>query len=180
MVNIMNYRICIDVIALVVLYIFIFRKRWIKKGKDVWLVNITMYAYLSFVLYFTLMPIITALPFIFNHPYMIYIDPFSDYVNGRGDSIRQIVLNVLMTIPFGFLYPITQKKRHRNLLRTMLFTALLSITIELVQPLIHGSRSCDVTDVITNTLGGVIGFFLYLLFGRIILHFLKRIKQVSD
>ncbi len=41
------------------------------------------------VLYFTLMPIITSLPFIFNHPYTsMNLDPFIDVLNGRGDFMR--------------------------------------------------------------------------------------------
>ena len=97
----------IDFIVLILLYVFILYKKWKVKGKDVLLVNTTMYIYLSFVLYFTLMPIITALPFIFNHPYdSMNLVPFIDVLNGRGDFIRQVGLNVIMTIPFGFLMPL--------------------------------------------------------------------------
>ena len=61
-----------------------------------------MYVYLSFVLYFTLMPIIVKLPFILNHPYTpMNMVPFVDVLLGRGDFFRQVVLNVIMTIPFG-------------------------------------------------------------------------------
>ena len=60
----------VDFIVLFLLYIFIFYKRWKLKGKDVLFINTIMYIYLSFVLYFTLMPIIASLPFIFNHSYV--------------------------------------------------------------------------------------------------------------
>ena len=172
----MTVKILIDFLALFALYEFFFRRKWKARGNDVLLVNTTMYIYLSFVLFFTLMPIITALPFIFDHPYTAYLDPFSDYMNGRGDATRQIVLNVIMTIPFGFLFPLTQKKRQRTLLRTLLFTFLLSLSIELVQPLIHGSRSCDVTDLITNSLGGVIGYVFYLIFRPVTSPVLQRTR----
>ena len=46
----------LDFIILAILYIFIFYKRWKVKGKDVLFINTIMYIYLSFVLYFTLMP----------------------------------------------------------------------------------------------------------------------------
>ena len=62
-------KIAIDFIILIILYFSIFYKKWKLKGKDILFVNTTMYIYLSFVLYFTLMPIITSIPFIFNHPY---------------------------------------------------------------------------------------------------------------
>lgn len=40
-----------------------------------------------------------------------------------------------------------------------LFT--LSVGIEVVQPLLHAFRSSDITDVITNTTGGVLGYALW-------------------
>ena len=82
----------IDFIVLIVLYIFIFYKKWKAQGKDVLLVNTVMYVYLSFVLYFTLMPIITALPFILNHSYTpMNLVPFIDVLNSRGDFARQVI-----------------------------------------------------------------------------------------
>ena len=60
----------VDFVILAILYICIFYRKWKTNGKDVLLINTVMYIYLSFVLYFTLMPIITSLPFIFNHPYI--------------------------------------------------------------------------------------------------------------
>lgn len=136
-----------------------------------------MYIYLSFVLFFTLMPVITSLPFMFDHPYVMYLEPFDDYINGRGDTVRQIVLNIIMTVPFGFLFPLTQKDKHRNFMRTLLFTFLLSLSIELVQPLIDGSRSCDVTDVITNSTGGIIGYIFYKIFEPVTSFVLKKIGK---
>ena len=75
------------------------------------LVNTLMYIYLSFVLYFTLMPIITNIPFVLNHPYTpMNLVPFIDVLMGRGDFLRQVVLNIIMTIPFGFLFPLTRRE----------------------------------------------------------------------
>ena len=99
----------IDFITLTFFYIFVFFKRWKIKGKDVLFVNTLMYIYLSFVLYFTLMPIIASIPFVFNHPYVpMNLVPFIDASAGRGDFLRQIVLNIIMTVPFGFLFPLTR------------------------------------------------------------------------
>lgn len=172
----MAIKVSVDFLVLFAIYVFFFRKKWQASGKDVLLVNTTMYIYLTFVLFFTLMPIITALPFVFDHPYVMYLEPFADYLNGRGDTVRQIVLNVIMTVPFGFLFPLTQEKSQRSFLRTLLFTFLLSVSIELIQPLLHGSRSCDVTDVITNTFGGMVGYFFYILFKPVTSPILRRLS----
>lgn len=109
-----------------------------------------------------------------NHPYTpMNLVPFIDVVSGRGDFIRQIVLNVIMTIPFGFLFPLI-KNKNPNLLKTVLYTFLLSLSIEILQPLINGSRSSDITDLITNVLGGIIGYIMYLIFRPLTIKILDR------
>lgn len=167
----------IDFILLILLYIFIFYKKWKEKGKDKLLVNTIMYIYLSFVLYFTLMPIITSLPFIFNHPYSpMNLVPFIDVTSGRGDFTRQVLLNVIMIIPFGFLFPLTNNK-NSNFLKTITYTILLSLSIELLQPLINGFRSSDITDIITNVMGGIIGYIGYFIFKPLTTKILNYIKN---
>ena len=167
----------VDFVVLFILYIFIFYKRWKVKGKDILFINTIMYIYLSFVLYFTLMPIITSLPFVFNHSYVpMNLVPFIDVSTGRGDFIRQVVLNIVMTIPFGFLLPLIKNKKI-NLMKTILYTFLLSLGIEILQPLINGFRSSDITDLITNIIGGIIGYILYLIFKPLTTKILSYIKE---
>lgn len=154
----------LDIIVLLALYVLVFYKRWRAKGTDVLLVNTLMFVYISFVLYFTLMPIVTALPFIFNHPYIpMQLTPFSDVIARRGDFIRQVVLNVVMMVPFGFLFPLIRNRKNA-FFKTVLAAFCFSLCIELLQPLINDLRSSDITDLITNTTGGVIGYLLYVLF----------------
>ena len=81
----------IDFGALALLYVRVLFRKWRSRGKDVLLVNTLMYVYLSFVLYFTLMPVITSLPFVLNHPYEpMNLEPFIDVLAGRGDFLRQV------------------------------------------------------------------------------------------
>lgn len=168
----------IDFTALILLYVFVFFGRWKSKGRDVLLVNTLLYIYLSFVLYFTLMPIITALPFLLNHPYKpMNLVPFIDVTMGRGDFLRQIVLNVTMTVPFGFLFPLTRNRTaHAQFGRTVFFCFLMSLCIELLQPLINGFRTADITDVITNVTGGILGYVLYVIFRPITFWILNKVK----
>lgn len=168
-------EILIDFTALILLYIFKFFKKWKSQGKDKLIVNTLIYIYISFVLFFTIMPIITSLPHIFDHPYVpMNFNAFDDVFNSRGDFIRQVVLNVIMMIPFGFLLPITNKKI--NFKKIILYTFLFSLCIELLQPLINGVRSADVTDLITNTLGGIIGYIFYMIFKPVITKVFKELK----
>ena len=170
-------KVLVDFVVLIIIYFWKFYEKWKEKGRDVLLVNTIMYIYLSFVLYFTLMPIITSLPFIFNHPYTpMNLVPFIDVLNSRGDFVRQVGLNVIMTIPFGFLMPLV-KKENARLLKVVFYTFLLSLGIELLQPLINGTRSADITDLITNVLGGIIGYIIFLIFKPLTTKILNYIKD---
>lgn len=154
----------VDFGALIILYFLVFYQSWRAKGKDVFFVNTLMYIYLAFVLYFALMPVITALPFIFNHPYVpMNMEPFIDVALSRGDFDRQIILNVIMTVPFGFLLPLVSPK-NTSFAKVVFLTLLLSLSIELIQPLLSANRSSDITDIITNVTGGAVGYILYLAF----------------
>lgn len=166
----------IDITALALLYAFVFFRKWKIKGKDILLVNTLMYLYLSFVLYFTLMPIITSIPFVFNHPYTpMNLVPFIDVSARRGDFVRQIVLNIIMTMPFGFLFPLT-RNRTAKFSRTVFSCFLMSFGIEILQPLIDGFRSADVTDLITNVIGGMFGYGFYVIFKPVTFWILDHLK----
>ena len=166
----------IDFTALAFLYAFVFLRKWKSGGRDVLLVNTLMYIYLSFVLYFTLMPIITSLPFILNHPYKpMNLVPLIDVSMGRGDFLRQIILNVIMTVPFGFLFPLT-RNRTAHFGRTVFFCLLMSLCIEMLQPLINGFRTADITDVITNMTGGILGYVFYVIFRPVTFWILDKLK----
>ena len=102
--------------------------------------------------------------------------PFIDVSDGKGDFIRQVVLNIIMTIPFGFILPLIKNKK-TNLIKIILYTFLLSLGIELLQPLINDFRSSDITDLITNVLGGIIGYILYIIFKPLTTKILNYIKE---
>lgn len=166
----------IDFAALAFLYVFVFFKKWKSKGKDILLVNTLMYIYLSFVLYFTLMPVIISIPFVLNHPYEpMNLVPFIDVSMGRGDFFRQVILNVIMTVPFGFLFPLT-RNRTAKLSETIFFCFLMSLGIEILQPLIDGFRASDITDLITNVIGGILGYGFYVVFKPVTVWILNHLK----
>ena len=89
--------------------------------------------------------------------------PFLDLIAGYSGAGKQILLNIIMTIPFGFLYGLIGKKP--SLFSTVRATFLLSLSIELFQLLttifLLNHRRCDVTDLITNVTGGALGYLLY-------------------
>lgn len=166
----------IDFVVLVIIYFCCFYKKWKAQGRDQLLVKTTLYVHLVFVLYFTLMPIIAALPYMWNHAYRpMNLVPFIDAMYGRGDFVRQIVLNVVMTVPFGFLLPLANQKLKFG--HVVLATFLLSLGIELIQPLVSGFRSSDITDIITNVAGGIIGYGIYFICKPLAMKILGRVKR---
>lgn len=82
------------------------------------------------------------------------------YISGQGyNSIQNIFGNILVFIPLGFLLPIlfNNCKRLNN---TIFISILVSASIETIQ-LLFNLGSCDIDDLILNTLGSIIGFVIY-------------------
>lgn len=131
------------------------REGWRRNG-----LRSLFFVYLTGVLWVTVLPVLSLLPCPFHYAPM-ELRPFFDLQQGYGNAARQLALNVVMTIPFGLLYPPLRK---RGFFATAAATLALSLTIELVQPLLPTARTADITDVICNTAGGIIGYVLHLLF----------------
>ena len=76
------------------------------------------------------------------------------------ESVLQVLLNILMTIPFGFFLKLFLNMKRRNII---IMTFLLSLFIEIAQLtglffIYPGSyRLFDVDDLMMNTLGGFLG-----------------------
>lgn len=80
------------------------------------------------------------------------------------DYLDDVLRNILGFLPLGFLlgaYGSLRRRPGKVILRTILACALLSFTIEVLQFYIP-QRNSGITDIITNTLGGVVGAFLAL------------------
>lgn len=136
-----------------------------------------MYIYIVMVLFVTLMPF----PIPFGGTNNLFLEtanfiPFRDLALNYEGAVREIVLNIIMMTPFGFLYPIIKK---RGILITIILTFLFSLFIESSQLLsawwgsLH-SRSFDVTDLITNTFGGLMGCLAYIALKPLINKVLKE------
>ena len=165
-----------DFTVLIMIYSFAFFHKWKNKDKDIFWIRTITYIYLSFVICFTLMPVIFSIPNIFNcrHP-NINLIPFVDVLKRRGDYVRQIILNIAMTVPFGFLLPMTTKRKISSV-HVLFFTLILSLSIETLQFVLSSSRTPDITDVITNFIGGAFGYGLYKIAKPFTTNFLEKAK----
>lgn len=86
----------------------------------------------------------------------IYLIPFT-----TSPDLMPYLFNVLMTVPLGFLLPIIWPKS-RSLKKTALAGFILSFSIETIQ--LFSNRVTSTSDLIMNTLGAVIGYFLFVIF----------------
>ena len=76
------------------------------------------------------------------------------YGNNKYSILTEIVLNILMLIPVGFLLPFLVKKH------TVMYGFLCSLCIEVFQ-LVTKRGYFEIDDLIHNTLGVVVGVGLY-------------------
>lgn len=74
--------------------------------------------------------------------------------NGRKETLE----NVLVFAPFGLLLSVNFKRI--SFIRKLAVICAYSIGIEIIQFILAIGRT-DVTDVITNTVGGLVGLALY-------------------
>ncbi len=91
------------------------------------------------------------------HPFYIA----SKYGKVNASILSQIFLNVMMCVPLGFLLPIVFPKRFNKFSSVFLTSFGLSLSTEVIQLLT--ARALDIDDIIANTLGGMLGFSIFLL-----------------
>lgn len=86
--------------------------------------------------------------------------PFKEIFRYKVTSslfFRNVIGNILLFVPFGVF--VTHYVNNKKLFSTLLLSIIVSCSIELVQSSI--GRTADIDDVILNTIGGVLGYFLY-------------------
>jgi glycopeptide antibiotics resistance protein len=94
-----------------------------------------------------------------HHHRSLNLIPFAapSIVNGKI-NFDEMIYNCLFFIPFGLLLNVNFKKV--GFLPKFIFILIFSLTAELIQ-FIFAIGATDITDVITNTLGGFLGLKLY-------------------
>ena len=76
---------------------------------------------------------------------------------GIVEDLKNSILNIALFVPLGCLLPVLWE-RFRKRSFTVMFGFCLSLVIELLQMLTF--RATDVNDLITNTLGALVGFLV--------------------
>jgi len=168
-----------DLISLILIYFIYLVPRW-KSNKRYLFLKSILYTYICFTIYFTLIPFIIPIPFInFNiSSANINLIPFNDFLQGHGGAIRELFLNIIMMVPFGILIPFIYKK---NFIATLKYALGFSLIIEIFQIFSYsGMRSFDTTDLISNTLGGIVGYLLFIILCPFATFLLNKIFKDSE
>lgn len=90
--------------------------------------------------------------------------PIIDITSDVAAYIRNTLLNVLLFVPLGFLMPVIWKE-YRSVKKTVLFGLGLSAMVEILQMFTY--RLTDIDDLIFNTAGAAVGYYIYILFLKI-------------
>jgi glycopeptide antibiotics resistance protein len=103
-----------------------------------------------------------------RHHRSLNLIPFAapSLING-AINYREMIFNCLFFVPFGLLLCINFKKI--GLLPKIAFIKFFSLAAELIQ-YIFAIGATDITDVITNTFGGLIGLGVFSLCNKFISH----------
>ena len=89
----------------------------------------------------------------------ISLIPFLGMITGPIDTI----LNLILFVPLGVFLPFLYKKYHH--IKTVALTGFLfSLSVEIVQ--MFGWGSSDINDLIINTAGACLGYWIYYLLSK--------------
>lgn len=141
-----------------------------RYGKQSIFFHLPKYALLGYVLSLIYLTILWYYPNITFHPdhYFLNLRPFvwitECYAMGFQKMVMQLLLNIAMFVPYGFLLPAASRKVRRGW-KTALAVLLTTVSIETLQYFM--GRSADIDDVIMNFTGGIAGYCLFLCFRRL-------------
>lgn len=87
---------------------------------------------------------------------------YTAVINGSFSSLLQILGNVMLFVPWGFLLPYMWK-RMRVFFHILSASILLTLSIEVMQ-FITRRGLFELDDLVHNTIGGILGYLIYLCF----------------
>ncbi len=123
--------------------------------------------YLLFLVWLVIFKFRFDITSIFDHEHRsLNLIPFAapSIVNGQI-NLGEMIMNCVFFIPLGLLLHVNFK--HIRFLPKLFFVLIFSLAAELIQ-YIFAIGATDITDLITNTLGGFLGLTLYQLCNKFI------------
>ena len=152
------------VLTLTIIILIVLRISHIIKYKEKFVFHQEILSFVFIVYILCLFQLVTSQDLPGEHG--INIIPFKEisrYTFGSRLFFRNVVGNIILFMPFGFLtsyYLDLEKKRYN-----ILITLLISVIIEFIQLSI--GRAFDIDDIILNIVGSFIGCLMYRVIDRI-------------
>lgn len=175
MLTVINYYFLPVLVVTSVIFIMIYLINCIRHKKYAFIRYFIIYVFLGVIISILFVTCISTLIIQIAYTGSIHIVsynqinliPFDWLINPYGMGVKkmivQLLLNVIMMIPFGILLPIiyeNMKKWWKTMLTAMVFIAV----IEIIQFFI--GRSADIDDWIMNVTGAMIGYGIFIFFER--------------
>lgn len=137
-----------------------------------------------FYIYLVMVINYTQFPIIFDD---VYVETFKGYsadynlvplISLTKDDLITSLLNVILFLPFGFLYFIISRFSYK---KTMFIGFCVSLFVEIMQLIIAAStkvyfRITDVNDIIFNVLGVFFGIIAYQVFNFVVTKIMMKLK----
>lgn len=136
------------------------KKEW-KKG--ITLAYIVMGVYLIFLCWLILFKLADSIDKIPSRRGINLIPFHYDELEGSRFQLTEILYNVLAFIPVGFYFTAFGKKK---IVSGILLSFGLSFCFETLQ-YIFALGSSDITDILMNTVGGILGIGIYYVFEKL-------------
>jgi glycopeptide antibiotics resistance protein len=89
-----------------------------------------------------------------------------------GGSLKMILLNILLFVPFGFLLPLALSEKRWSWGKAWLTGMGCSLTIEIIQVFV--GRYCELDDILANGFGTLVGFLLW----QVCAHFFREKNHI--
>lgn len=168
---------CVFDIFLIIFLVYIFVKyillkkyRKLKYFLQEWK-SFILGLYISYVVGLTLFPIL--LPAVGNRSYVINLDIMQIFqYESKKMLIMYILENMFLFFPFPILAEICGLKNFSKLHRTVLYTIVFSLIIEVLQSVeavmgFTASPHCsNITDFVFNVIGAICGWLVYLIYKK--------------
>lgn len=143
----------------VVIILSIINDRRVKKNKK----PLSVVAITGFIMYLVVLLIITFFSREGGNNKGVDMELFSTWgINIRNNAY--VIENILLFIPYGFFCAWVIKEV-RNVITCTLFGAATSLLIEWLQ-LLTGRGFFQIDDVVTNTVGALIGYLIFKMFRK--------------
>jgi vanZ family protein len=136
--------------------------------KNRWLGMLLFLIYLIFLFYTLFFSELKGRGFMNRAEFSYNMQPFKEIGRflfywkqiGLAHSLENLLGNIIGFCPLGFLLPSFSKRCRSYWYNTVMSGYLLSFAVEGIQ-LVSRSGSCDVDDIILNTLGTALGYVIF-------------------